>query len=95
MDRLSGDYNRGYTKAIQDIIEVFTYILTDLRWHHKNLNAKTSIKLLQAILKNREMLSDDWGGFIRYNGKDDFEWFNPNRDDSHKPQKPREAMLDE
>lgn len=39
LDKLSGDYIRGYTKAIQDLQEVFTYIQPDLRHHHKNINA--------------------------------------------------------
>ena len=29
VERLSGDYNKGYTKAIMDIIEVFDYIPCD------------------------------------------------------------------
>lgn len=28
---LSGDFNRGYTKAIMDVAEVFSYIQSDLR----------------------------------------------------------------
>jgi hypothetical protein len=76
MERLSGDYIRGYTKAIQDITEVFTYIVPDLKHHHLSMNSKQSLKLLKAILENREQLRDDWRGFIRYNGViNDFEWF--------------------
>lgn len=78
IERLSGDYNRGYTKAIQDVAEVFKYIIPDLKLHHMNLNAKSSLRLLQVILENREKIRDDWDGFIRYNGiKKDFEWFKP------------------
>lgn len=46
LERLSGDYIRGYTKAIQDMQEVFTYIQPDLKHHHKNLNGKLSLALL-------------------------------------------------
>ena len=78
IERLSGEFNRGYAKAIRDIIEVFQYTVPDLKHHHMNLNAKNSLRLLQVILENRECLRDDWDGFIRYNGtKKDFEWFKP------------------
>lgn len=66
-ERLSGDYNRGYTKAIQDIQEVFEYIQSDLKHHHKNLNAKMSEDLLDCILSNRENLRENRNGFIRWN----------------------------
>ncbi len=85
MERLSGDYIRGYTKAIQDTIEVFEYIQQDLKRHHKNLNGKISIMLLEAILKHREEIRErkaiaSWDckkeGFMRWNKlKNDFEWF--------------------
>ncbi len=80
MERLSGDYIRGYTKAIQDIIEIFDYIQSDLKYHHKNITAKTSQALLQCCLKNRGNLRDKIGnGFIRYNNKKQkFEYFIPN-----------------
>lgn len=38
MDRLSGEFNREYTKAIQDVIEIFECIQSDLEHHHKRLN---------------------------------------------------------
>ena len=40
MERLSGDYIRGYTKAIQDIIEIFEYIESDLNHHGKRMSKK-------------------------------------------------------
>lgn len=77
---LSGDFNRGYTKAIMDIAEVFAYIQPDLKSHHKNLTAKSATELLECILQNREQLREQHlsggEGFIRYNGKTQkFEWF--------------------
>lgn len=76
IEKLSGEYIRGYTKAIQDLQEVFEYIQPDLKYHHKNLNGKLSLMLLRCCLVNREKLRDKWNGFIRYNGqKKDFEWF--------------------
>lgn len=79
-ERLSGDFNRGYTKAIQDIIKIFNYIQPDLAHHHKKLIPKLSMKLLNVILQERDKLRENWGedGFIRYNGqKEDFEYFSP------------------
>lgn len=80
-DKLSRDFNRGYTRAIQDIQEVFTYIQPDLKYHHKNLNGKLSLSLLQCCLKNRERIREKRTGFIRYNGqKKEFEWFDKKND---------------
>lgn len=82
LPRLSGDYNRGYTQAIQDIQEIFRYIVPDLKHHHKSLNAKLSSELLQCILENRDKLRDQKfllvknQGFIRWNGSlNQFEYF--------------------
>lgn len=80
-DRLSPEYIRGYTKAIQDIQKVFDYIQEDLVFHKKRLNHKLAKELLQACLDNREKLRDDWDGFIRYNHKiEAFEYYEPNKD---------------
>lgn len=76
LPRLSGDYNKGYTRAIQDIQEVFEYIQSDLKYHHKGFTGKLAVKLLQCCLENRGKLRDKWAGFIRFNGqKNEFEWF--------------------
>ena len=83
IERLSGDYIRGYTKAIQDVTKVFEYIIPDLNYHHMNLNAKRSLRLLQIILEHREKIRDGWNGFIRYNGKlKDFEYYGGSYDKS-------------
>lgn len=81
MDRLSGDWNRGYTRAIQDIIEIFDYIKPDLKHHHKALTGNVTRQLLDVILKERGNIRDHIGdGFIRYNGqKQDFEYYMPER----------------
>lgn len=77
LPKLSGDFNKGYTKAIQDVIEIFEYIQPDLKHHHKNLNGKLSLMLLKCCLEHREKLRDKWNGFIRFNHqKQNFEWFN-------------------
>jgi hypothetical protein len=77
--RLSGDFNRGYTKAIQDIIEIVKYVQPDLKHHHTTLNAKKIEALLKCCLDNRGYLRDSIGnGFIRWNGvKNEFEYYIP------------------
>lgn len=79
-ERLSGDFNRGYTKAIQDIQEVFNYIEDDLQYHHKRISSKLNKELLQCILTNRENLRESMNGFIRWNSKRNcFEFYEPNK----------------
>lgn len=78
--RLSGDYNKGYTKAIQDMIEVFGYMNADLKGHNMRMNYAWAEKILKCCLENREKLRDDWNGFIRTeksdNGKRDIvRWY--------------------
>ena len=76
MEKLSGDYNRGYTKAIQDLQEVFRYVKADLDYHHIRFTHKIATKLLQCCLENREQLRDEWNGFIRYNSNTgEFEFY--------------------
>lgn len=67
IEKLSGDFIRGYTKAIQDISEVFDYVNNDLKCHKKRLNDKLAKELLKCILENRENIREDKNGFIRWN----------------------------
>lgn len=76
--RLSGEFNRGYTKAIQDILDIFDYIQPDLRAHHKTISSKTAKEILRCCLINREKLRESINGFVRYNGqKNSFEFYEP------------------
>lgn len=63
--KLSSDFNRGYTKAITDIIHVFQYVNHDLRCNKMRMNYNWAEKILTCCLENREKLRDDWPGFIR------------------------------
>ena len=63
--RLSGEYNRGYTKAMQDIIEVFNYMNNDLKSHNMRMNYSWVDKILKCCLENREKLRENHNGFIR------------------------------
>jgi hypothetical protein len=76
MEKISGDFNRGYTKAIQDVQQIFNYIENDLIAHKKRLNSKLSKELLVCVLINREKVRENRNGFIRWNYlKKEFEWF--------------------
>lgn len=69
MKRLSGDYIRGYTKAIQDIEDVFVYVQEDLKAHKKRFNFKIIIRLLELFLRHRRNFRENRNGFIRWNTK--------------------------
>lgn len=77
IERLSGDYNRGYTKAIQDIIKIFEYVNNELTFRKKRMNYKLAMQLLKTILSERQNIRDRIGdGFIRWSiQKQDFEYF--------------------
>ena len=86
MERLSGDYNRGYTQTITDVREIFNYIEDDLKSHHKKFNSRYIRELLHCILMNREQIreskrhEDTIDEFIRYNKQaDKFEYYKPKK----------------
>lgn len=83
-EKLSGDYNRGYSRAILDLIQVFDYVNDDLNYHGRRLNYRLAKSLLQCCLENREVLREDGyrtdreAPFIRWNKqKNDFELYYP------------------
>lgn len=81
LERLSGDYNRGYTAALTDFQRILKYIEPDLKHHKKPANIKTMMALVNCCINNREKLREHRDGFIRYNGQlKDFEWFSGNDD---------------
>lgn len=55
MERLSGEFNRGYTRAIMDIQAIFSYVQPDLLHHKKRLTPKLMGELLSCCL-------DKWNG---------------------------------
>lgn len=76
IERLSGDFIRGYTKAIRDISGVFEYFSDDLRHHKKRLNDKLAKELLRCVLENRANIREDIDGFFRWNcTTNKIEWF--------------------
>lgn len=76
IEKLSGEYIRGYTKAIRDITEILNYVSQDLKNHHKTMNINMINRLMNFCLINREKIREDMNGFIRWNSQlADFEWF--------------------
>lgn len=64
-ERLSGDFNRGYTKAIRDVIDTFNYVNDDLKHNNMRMNYSWAEKILKCCLENREKLRENRNGFIR------------------------------
>ena len=84
LPRLSREFNNGYSKAIQDITEVFDYMNDDLKAHSIRMNYNWVEKILRCCLENRGKLRDNMNGFIRTekseSGKRDVvKWYEPPR----------------
>lgn len=78
-ERLSGDFNRGYTKAIQDIVKVFDCVNDEMNYKKLRWNYSMIMKVLDCFLKNREKFRDDMGtstGFIRVVKDEKGKWSN-------------------
>ena len=74
--QMNGDYVRGYTHAIQDIIDEYNSLCYYLA-PNKKITVKITKKFLDKFLDERAKFRD-WHGmgkyFMRYNSqKDDFE----------------------
>lgn len=80
LPKISREYNEGYRKAIQDMIEVFESVNRDIQHNNMRMNYKWTKKILKCCLENREKLRDGRNGFIRTekseSGKRDIvKWF--------------------
>lgn len=78
ISRFEFNESEGYRKAIMDIMEVFNYIIPDLKHYRISFTPKLQTRLLQVCLENRQNMREnlDKRGFIRWNPqKNDFEWF--------------------
>ena len=67
-DFLNGDWNQGYTQAIQDIQDALPPIVYDLKYHHKRFNAEWAKEFLIAFFEHRADLRAEYG-FLRYNSQ--------------------------
>lgn len=82
--RLSGDYYRGYLKALLNIQDVFEYVQRDLLHHKKRMTGKIANDLILCCIQNRYDLQDAMDGysdgFIRWNHINErFEFYNPKK----------------
>lgn len=78
-ERLSGNFNRGYTKAIQDIIKVYGCVNEEVKCKKLKWNIGLILKVLDCFLVNREKFRDDKGssiGFIRFIKDEKGKWSN-------------------
>ena len=75
-ERLSGEFNRGYTQALRDMKESLPNIIADLQHHRKRITPKLMDEYMECCISNREQLRESLGGFIRWNKQlDGFEYF--------------------
>lgn len=80
MDKLSGDYIRGYTAAIRDCEEIVRGAVFDLAHHKKKLTEKRAEDLFKVVLEHRAEIREKQPGFVRYNSiTGRFEFFNPDK----------------
>ena len=83
---LSGEYNRGFTKAITMLINEYDGICNAVKHHNKRMTEKMTKQWLECVFENRENLreayfNDRYHGFIRWNSKTQkFEWYQPRRE---------------
>lgn len=73
---LSGDYIRGYTKALMDVQEMFRYLQQDAAFRGKQMNWKKIDQLMKCVIANRDAMRENSKGFFRWNKlHEKFEWF--------------------
>lgn len=77
IEKLDGNYIRGYTQALVDLLNDLPGVYADCNYHKVKMNQKQMEKYIQKRIENRENLRENLQGFIRYNGvKKEWEWFN-------------------
>lgn len=67
--KISPEYIRGFTRAIQTIQEQFDTICMDLKYHKKRPTEKLIREFLQECLNSRTLLRDFSDSFVRWNPK--------------------------
>ena len=77
VERLSGDYNRGYLQALLDLSETMPMLCEDLRHYRISLRPGRIAEMLKLYLQHRMDLREQ-RGFLRWNAVEKaFEWFYP------------------
>ena len=64
-------YIQGYTAALQDALNTIDSIQVDLKHHKRRQSAKTYKAILECMIKNRTVLREVPGSFVRCNDKVD------------------------
>lgn len=74
-------YVQGYTAALQDVLKTIDMIQMDLKCHKRRQNYKTYKAIIECMLKNRVVLREEPGAFVRCNdkAKDGFEIYIENK----------------
>ena len=76
MERLSGEFNRGYTQALKDLEESLPGVIMDLKYNRKKITPKLMKEYVECCIRHREQLRENLEGFIRWNKQlDGFEYF--------------------
>ena len=76
MDRVSGDFVRGYTKAIRDVTRELECVNAQLIDHRMRMNYSWVKKTLDYFLKNRAYFREDYENwyFIRLKRGETGKW---------------------
>ena len=76
MERLSGEFNHGYTQALKDMRELLPIIIEDLQTNRKRITRKLMAEYMECCINHREQLREEPNGFIRWNKQlNGFEYF--------------------
>jgi len=79
LDKLSGDYIRGFTAGLQKVQEIMQYIESDMKFHKRRMNTKSLMEILNCAIKDREKLRENPEAFVRCTNDGGFEVYEPMR----------------
>ncbi len=65
------EYVQGYTSALQDVLKTIEDIQVDLKHHKRRQSAKTYKAIIECMIKNRAILREEPGAFVRCNDNAD------------------------
>lgn len=71
MTNISSEYNRGYRRALQDVMELFESSEEALKVVGKHFTYSRANSLLKFMLENREKFREQDNPSIRWNVKND------------------------
>lgn len=60
-------YVQGYTAALQDVLKIIESIQDDMKRHKRKQNIKTYKAIIECMIKNRVVLREEPGAFVRCN----------------------------